>query len=419
MRGLIFLMAVGMSWAAFAYRVSVGTYVVNAGKTVTVPVVLDSAAGLSYAGATLTYDPQVLVVTKVEAGSLKTVMPEDFVTTGTNGSVSVSIFGSTETNVVAGAGAIADITFAIREGSAGRYSDITVTSVDIGEKTGVKDVTAGNALSVVHGMVRVMAEDAAVQRLEGAQTVAPDTCLGSLALAEGDAIQASDAQTPVVVSGTVGGVSVIPVAAPVNGWAGGRYALLSTPTAGLLFALAGVEDAVFSQDTANGVTTYYATISVDGEVPVVCEGETLSAGAQNQIRELLGDTLKGASEVRIAGPKGLVALIADMGIAPNCTKNGTMVDAVYSMPEIKITSFDPATGAVRIKVTPGAGNTIVSEIATGYLHVYGTSDLTKQMTIIDTVGYDLTPYLKDSTKGEAVLNVTLGTHTFLKVKVEK
>lgn len=404
--------------SSFAYQVSVGSYVANAGRTVTVPVALDSAAGLSYAGATLTYDPQVLVVTKVEAGTLKTIMPEDFVTTSTNGSVSVSIFGSGATNIVNGTGTIAYVTFATRMGAEGRYSDIVVSNVDIGECTGVKDVTAGNPIKTMNGMVRVMAADADVQRLEGAQTVAPDTCLGSLALAEGDAIQASDAQTPVAVSGTVGGVSVIPVAAPVNGWAGGRYAILSTPTAGLSFALAGVEDAVFSQETANGVTTYYATVFVDGEVPLFCEGEALSAGAQNQIRELLGDTLKGASEVRITGPKGLVALIADMGIAPNCTKNGTVIDAVYSMPEIKITSFDPATGAVRIKVTPGSGNTIVSEIATGYLHVYGTDDLSKAMTRIEKVGYDLTPYLKDATKGEATLTVTLGTHTFLKVKVE-
>ena len=418
MRVLVLLIAVCAAWSVFAYRVSVGTYVANPGKTVTVPVALDSAAGLSYAGATLTYDPQVLVVTKVEAGSLKAVMPEDFVTTGTNGTVSVSIFGSPEANVVSGSGSIADITFAVREGAAGRYSDITVTGIDIGEKTGVKDVTAGNALSVVHGMVRVMSTDANVERLEGAQTVAADTKLGSLALMEGDAIQASDAQTPVVVSGAVSGVSSIPVAAPVNGWAGGRYALLSTPTAGLKFALEGVDEVEFSQEAANGMVTYYATLSVAGEVPVVCEGETLSAGTQNQIRELLGDRLKGASEVRVTGPKGLVALIADMGIAPNCTRNGTVIDAVYAMPEIKITSFDPSTGAVRIKVTPGEKNTIVSEIAMGYLHVYGTDDLSKAMTRIEKVGYDLTPYLKDATKGEAVLSVTLGTHTFLKGKVE-
>ena len=89
-----------------AYRISVGTYVVNAEKTVTVPVDIDNAAGLSYAEATITYDPSVLVLTKVEAGTLKRLMPEDFVYSGSNGVVSVSIYGSSASNVVAGAGSV-------------------------------------------------------------------------------------------------------------------------------------------------------------------------------------------------------------------------------------------------------------------------------------------------------------------------
>ena len=59
------------------------------------------------------------------------------------------------------------------------------------------------------------------------------------------------------------------------------------------------------------------------------------------------------------------------------------------------------------------------ESSTGTAWLYGTNDLAKAMVLIDKVGYDLTPYLKEATKGEAVLNVTLGTHTFLKVKVER
>lgn len=419
MRGWICLVAAFATMGGFAYQVSVGTYVANAGRTVTVPVALDSAAGLSYAGAMLTYDPQVLVVTKVEAGTLKAVMPEDFVTTSTNGSVSVSIFGSGATNVVVGAGTIARVTFAVRMGTEGCYSDIIVSHVDIGECTGVKDVTAGNPVKTVNGMVRVMRTDAAVARLEGAETVAPDTMLESIKLESGDAIQASDAQTPITVSGAVTGLTTIPVASPVNGWAGGRYALLKTPTTGLSFMLEGIEDAVFSQETKDGITTYYATVAMQGEVPVVCEGEEISAGTANQIRKLLGDRLAGMAKVNVTGPKGLIGVIADMGIAPKCTIVGTTLNAVYSTPEIRITSFEPDTGIVRIKVTPGEGNAIVSEIATGYLHVYGTDDLAKAMVLIDKVGYDLTPYLKGATKGEAVLNVTLGTHTFLKVKVDR
>ena len=418
MRVFIAFIAALFVISSSAYQISVGTYVVNANRTVTVPIALDSAAGLSYAGASLTYDPQILVVTKVEAGTLKTIMPEDFISSSTNGLVNVAIFGSTATNIVNGAGTIANVTFAIRAGTEGSYSDIIVSNVDIGEKSGVKDVTVGNPVKTVNGMVRVMRTDAAVQRLEGAQTVVADTTLGSVKLEAGDAIQASDAQTPIIVTAGVTGLTTIPVVAPVNGWAGGRYALLKTPTTGLSFTLEGIEDAVFSQEVTNGITTYYATVAMQGEVPVVCEGEEISAGTANQIRKLLGDRLAGMTKVNVSGPKGLIGVIADMGIAPKCTIVGTTLNAVYSTPEIRITSFEPDTGIVRIKVTPGSGNTIVSEIATGYLHVYGTDDLSKAMTRIEKVGYDLTPYLKDATKGEATLTVTLGTHTFLKVKVE-
>lgn len=419
MRVFIAFIAALFVISSSAYQISVGTYVANANRTVTVPIALDSAAGLSYAGASLTYDPQILVVTKVEAGTLKTIMPEDFISSSTNGLVNVAIFGSTATNIVNGAGTIANVTFAIRAGTEGSYSDIIVSNIDIGEYTGVKDVTVGNPVKTVNGMVRVMRTDAAVQRLEGAQTVVADTTLGSVKLEAGDAIQASDAQTPITVSGLVSAASPIRVAAPVNGWAGGRYALLKTPTTGLSFTLEGIEDAVFSQEVTNGITTYYATVAMQGEVPVVCEGEEISAGTANQIRKLLGDRLAGMTQVNVSGPKGLVGVIADMGIAPKCSVVGTTLNAVYSTPEIRITSFEPDTGIVRIKVRPGEGNAIVSEIATGYLHVYGTDDLAKAMVLIDKVGYDLTPYLKEATKGEAVLNVTLGTHTFLRVKVER
>ena len=177
--GLFALLALHAS----AYRVSVDTYVSNAGKTVTVPVVLDNAAGLSYASATLTYDPQILVVTKAEAGSLKTLMSDDFVAADTNGTIVVSIFGVPGENVTTNAGgSIASITFAVREGTEGQFSDIAVTEVELGEKTGVLDVTVGNPVATVNGMVRVMGAGADVARLENAQIVNADTVLGSLVL---------------------------------------------------------------------------------------------------------------------------------------------------------------------------------------------------------------------------------------------
>lgn len=262
------MMTVGAALVAavgFGYQVSLGTYVPNAGKQVTVPVMLDSSAGLSYASATITYDPQVLVVTKTAPGSLSSLTegfnPEfDFVATDTNGTLTVSLYGFAQ-SAAATAGSIASVTFAVREGTAGLYSDLALTDVQLGEKSGVKDVTVGNPLTTQNGMVRVMSASAAVARLENAQTVCADTALASLKLKNGDAIQASDSQTAIVVSG-----------------------------------------AVTSESAA--------------------------------------------------------------------------------------------------------------------IPVYGTNNLGDPMKYISQVGFDLTPYLTNDTQGEGVLNITLGTHTFLKVKIE-
>lgn len=421
---------------AAAYRVSVDTYVSNAGKTVTVPVVLDNAVGLSYASATLTYDPQILVVTKAEAGSLKTLMSDDFVAADTNGTIAVSIFGVPGENVTTNAGgAIASITFAVREGTEGQFSDIAVTEVELGEKTGVLDVSVGNPIVTVNGMIRVMGAGADVARLENAQIVSADTVLGSLVMADGDAIQASDNQTAIRVAGAVTATGAISVKPPVNGWASGTYALLSTTTAGLSFT--GVEGNITSE-VVDGITTYFAAVTVAGEIPLIADdpAETLTAGERNLIRanaRLVFDgktdsaslakkaLYESATAIKVFGPKGSVGVIADMGISPSFApaldETGTLM-LTYAMPKLEIMSFDPQTGAVRFKVTPGEGNQIVSEIATGYIHVYGTSDLGAKMRYISSVGFDLSPYLKPDTKGEGVLNVTLGSHTFLKIKVE-
>ena len=435
------MMTVGAALVAavgFGYQVSLGTYVSNAGKQVTVPVMLDSSAGLSYASATITYDPQVLVVTKTAPGSLSALTegfnPEfDFVATDTNGTLTVSLYGFAQ-GAAATAGSIASVTFAVREGTAGLYSDLALTDVQLGEKSGVKDVTVGNPLTTQNGMVRVMSASAAVERLENAETICADTQLGSLKLKNGDAIQASDAQTAIAVAGAVTAEGTIPVKPPVNGWASGKYALLSTTSTGLTFALEG-ETGTFTSEVAGGVTTYYATLQIDGEVPVVCDDEPLEPGTMNQIRDnaklvfegktdaaslALKAKFESAKKIDVKGPAGSIGVIADMGISPafgEVDETGTL-HLTYAMPKLEITSFDAQTGAVRFKVTPGQGNQIVSSIATGYIHVYGTSNLAEKMKYISSVGFDLSPYLKPDTKGEGVLNVTLGTHSFLKIKVE-
>ena len=108
-----------------------------------------------------------------------------------------------------------------------------------------------------------------------------------------------------------------------------------------------------------------------------------------------------------------------MGIAPavGTVDGNDVLNVTYSMPTISITSFDSTSGVIGIKVVPGTGNAIVSTVATGYVHVYGSAKLGEAMQRLETLKFDLTPYLKTETKGEATLTVDLGTHSFLKVMV--
>ena len=156
--------------------------------------------------------------------------------------------------------------------------------------------------------------------------------------------------------------------------------------------------------------------------PIVCEGETLTAEELKRIRKAIVDAngmAEGVKGILISGPTGNIGLIADLGIAPSVG----MIDAdgvlnvTYSMPKITITSFDHKRGVIGIKVVPGTGNEIVSTIATGYVHVYGSSELGEDMQKLKTIEFDLTPYLKSESKGEASLTVELGSHSFFKVQV--
>ena len=265
--------------------------------------------------------------------------------------------------------------------------------------------------------------DATVARLEQAETICADTVMASLELADGDAIQASDFHTPIMVAGAVRAeTGVIPVECPPNGWAGGTYALIRTTTDGLNLRLMDCAATwQVSSEQTDGVFTYYATVDAEDTMDVLDGGgEKLAAGTQNQIRKLVfGLVPARVSKLTVFGPAGMIPLIADMGIAPEVVVRGSEAEARYRTPTIRIVRFEPETRLLRIKVEPGEGNMIVSELATGYVHVYGTSDLSKGMKYISKVGFDLTPYLKAETKGEADLTIDFGAHSFFKVKVEE
>lgn len=148
---------------------------------------------------------------------------------------------------------------------------------------------------------------------------------------------------------------------------------------------------------------------------------TLDRATAAQVRTALADELVAHPNVKTVTVKGdlsIVPLAVDLGIAPQFDILGTEAMATYAAPTLAIVAFDPRTGLVRIRVTPGGGNAIRAPLVTGCIHVYGTDDLSRRMQYLARTRFDLTPYLKDGTRGEADLTVALGSHTFIKVKAE-
>ena len=196
-------------------------------------------------------------------------------------------------------------------------------------------------------------------------------------------------------------------------------------------ALANVQlcaaDGVRDLSVANPVSIENGMVRVasdgmDGDgIAITLEDGDLSEETAEAVRDALADTLSKNPEVtsvRVVGDGDTIPVTVSLGIAPQVDILGTEATATYTRPSIVITSFDPATGAVRIRVDPGEGNAIRTTLATGCIHVYGTSNLAEKMRYIGNTSIDLTPYLKAETIGEADLTVDMGDHTFIKVKAE-
>lgn len=406
---------------AFSRTVATGTIVANPGATISVPVTIDDLSDMGAAVAVVGYDATVLVCLGVDNGELAGAKDMTYLDSGSGRLCAVfSGFKKSE-----GGGELMRIRFSVRDGTQGLFSDVTIQDFQCGAKDGVSDLSVKNPLATVNGMVRVLGTDAAAARLEEGFVVWPKTRLKTLTLSAGDRIAASDDRMAITVSGAVTASSPIPVVRPLGGWQTGRYALLTTPTDGLEFSFAEVtnqsEIVSISKSQSDGMTTYWAEAAVEGQIRISFEGGEIAAETMGQIRKALAKDLAPHPEVTEVVVKGDVAQIpvtVDLGISPHVDILGTTATAMYAQPTLSITEFDPKTGRVRIKVSPGEGNDIRSALVTGCIHVYGTSDLSEKMRYISGTAFDLTPYLRSDTKGEADLTVSLGSYTFIKVKAE-
>lgn len=410
-----------------ARTVTLGTYVCNDEASVSVPVLLDDPAGLAFAGVRINYDPQVLVFTKAEQGTLAEVFDDDFLQSDDGaGSVTISCFRKSESGVVpipSAGGSLAVLTFAVRSGTAAQYSDLAIANVDLGDAGGVRDVTVGNPTETSNGMVRVFSESASVTRLEGAQTVLADSRLGALSLQAGDAIQASADCTPIVVRGEVVTAAPIRVAAPDGGWTGGAYRLLRTATAGLSFVGGpdGSEPLAVTETRDGGVSEYVLEVEASGpEIVGGAEGETLTASMVAYVQKILAGQLDGVSRVVVNGGTNNVALARDLGIAPKVGAAGKELSVEFGRPSLRIVAFDYGKGMIRAKVTPADGNTIAGDLVTGVIRIKGQSTLTAPSADLPAKDYRIVAdeYGQPGTQGEFdCCDVQFGSSTFFRVAI--
>lgn len=416
----ILLLAAAVAASVRGATISVGTYVCNPGAQVRVPVTLDSARGLVGVSVTLAYDPQVTVCSRVEPGDLETVFDDDFlVANAGDGTATAAMFKLGENVSENVGGTVATFVFLVRSGTAGQFSDVTVTKVELLEESGVRDATASNPIATTNGMIRMMASDAAAARLEGAQTVVANSRLGSLALSAGDGIQASDAGSPVVVSGDISTTGAIPVAAPDHGWATAVYTILQTPTAGLSFCNAtNAEERLDVTETREGgVSTYELVVNEVGGLAVLSLDDDLSASLQAYVRECVGRPA-GVDTVWVEGGSNAVSMARSFGIRPAISLLGDYAEATFAMPTLRVTGFDAEAGTIDAVVEPATGNTIAgSGKVTGIVEVLGGAELGRPLLPVDRVEIDLSHYFDAASAGEIRCRATFGDNRFFQVRI--
>lgn len=416
-RILIFLLGL----AAFAplgaeQVVRIGNVICNSGTTLTVPLEVAGVTNAASVYAQVTYDPLVLVLMKADAGSLKTNFVE-FVTTDAAGSVKILAHGTN--NVARLTGTLANLTFAVRPGSEGLYSDLALAKVSINEKTMTVDLTVGNPLVPQRGMLRSYATDAAPMRMDaGVVTVAAGTMLKSLELKDGDALQvASSDQTPIVVTDTLAASGEVKVLPPANGWATATYNVLKSKNANLALSVVGSANATVKTTTDGDYTVYSVESVVERLLQIQKDGLKLSADKENRLIDLLRLNASIAGKLLVKGTQKAVDLGLDLGIEPEVTEEDGARVAHFELPIIEIVAFDPSAGTVRAKVIPPPGAKIAKKdmVTTGVIHVYGTSSLSEKMQKISDITLNLDDYTTSGKEGEMTLTVQFGENTFFKV----
>ena len=414
----------------FGRTVSLEQVVCNSGATLSVPVVLDDATGISSVYVQINYDPLILVLTEVERGDLERLFSRDFIVTEEPGNVALLTFATH--NATGGSGTLAMLHFTVREGADALYSDLTLADVQLKEETFTKDLSFEEPIQPHSAMVRAFSPtaDCHDRRCEGALRVAANTTLANLTLTTGDALTVSDKQTPIVITETLAVDGALRLRAPKNGWHGQRYEVLSCTNPNVVFAQDDIpETYTLSAETIEGMTTYILTsTATETVIPVTAEVD-LSTADQDAIRNLLASLLTDVTSIRVKGSLEAIQVGVDLGILPKFKRvtaseersSASILEATFGLPNLKITAFDVKAGRVAVQVVPAEGATLAQPLRTGVLHLQGTPTLSQQMSEIELpeTAIDCSDYLSENHTGTVRFTLQLGDYSFFKVVVNR
>ena len=168
---------------------------------------------------------------------------------------------------------------------------------------------------------------------------------------------------------------------------------------------------------------YSLAVSVGGvEIVSAEEGEELGKAATSYVASFFAGSSKATKRVVVSGGEGNVLLARGLGISPAIAQTSeTESTADFRAPKLAITDFDPVTGVVKARVTPGEGNAIERELVKGVVRLRGggaPGALTNLASSVFTV--DSNGYLQPGTKGEFRVDagLDLGPAAFFRLAVE-
>ena len=147
------------------------------------------------------------------------------------------------------------------------------------------------------------------------------------------------------------------------------------------------------------------------------------ATTSSDVASFFAGSSKATKRVVVSGGEGNVLLARGLGISPAIAQTSeTESTADFRAPTLAITDFDPATGLVKARVTPGEGNAIERELVTGVVRLRGgtapggaTNDLAGAVLSVNADGY-LAPATKGEFRVDAELD--LGPSAFFRIAVD-